>query len=205
MINHKYLFLLVILWMLNGCSLGPEKRDPPAVFDLGPPRHVPTTPAAPRVSGATWLIPTVSASPWLDSHHIVYRLNYRDTGRAEAYAQNRWAMSPALLLTERIRSRFADATRGVVTTQDGAKADVSLRIELDDFSQSFDAPDSSKVTVRLRASLIDLNTRALHAQRTFSVTQPAAPSAPGAAQALAVASDAVVEELVAWATQSLKK
>lgn len=200
--NRKYFFLLIILSVISGCSLGPEKRDPPAVFDLGLPRSVP---AAPRVSSATWLIPAVSASPWLDSQNIVYLLNYRDAGRAEAYAQNRWAMSPALLLTERIRGRFAGATRGVVTTQDGAKADVSLRIELDDFSQSFDAADSSKVTVRLRASLIDLNTRELHEQRTFSVERPAAPNAPGAAQALAVASDAVVEELVTWAAQSLKR
>ncbi len=59
--------------------------------------------------------------------------------------------------------------------------------------------------MRLRASLIDLNTRALHAQRTFNVERPAAPNAPGAAQSLAAASDAVVEELVAWAAQSLKK
>ncbi len=200
--KHKYLFLLIFLSTVSGCSLGPEKRDPPAVFDLGPPRHAP---AAPRVSNATWLIPAVSASPWLDSHNIVYRLNYRDAGRAEAYAQNRWAMSPALLLTERIRGRFAEVTRGVVTTQDGAKADVSLRVELDDFSQSFDAANSSKVTVRLRASLIGLDTRALLAQRTFSVERPAAPNAPGAAQALAAASDAIVEELVAWATRSPAK
>lgn len=202
MSKFKYLFLLIIVYTIGGCSLGPEKRDPPAVFDLGPPR--PAT-VAPHLSSATWLIPAVSASPWLDSHNIVYRLNYRDAGRAEAYAQNRWAMSPALLLTERIRSRFAGATRGVVTTQDGAKADVSLRIELDDFSQSFNAADASKVTVRLRASLIGLDTRALLAQRTFSGERPAAPNAPGAAQALSAASDAIVEELVTWATNSLAK
>ena len=203
----KYLFLLSFLLslsMISGCSLGPEKRDPPAVFDLGPQRNFAPNPPA-RDSGATWLIPAVSASPWLDSQNIMYRLTYRDAGRPEAYAQHRWAMSPALLLTERLRSRFAAAARGVVSTQDGAKADFSLRIELEDFSQSFDAADTSKVTVRLRASLIDLNTRALHAQRTFNVERPAAPNAPGAAQSLATASDAVIEEIVAWATRSPAK
>jgi len=181
--------------------LGPEKRDPPAVFDLGPPRAQPVSP----VINATVLIPAVSASPWLDTPNIMYRLAYRDAGRPEAYAQHRWVMSPALLLSERLRGRFAAATRGVVNTQDGARADYSLRIELEDFSQSFDTANSSQANVRLRATLIDLNTRALHAQKSFGVARPAAPNAPGAAQSLAVASDAVVEELLAWATQSLKK
>jgi len=202
MSSIKYFFLLIFFTTVSGCTIGPEKRDPPAVFDLGPQR---TYPAAKPVIDATLLIPAVSASPWLDSPNIVYRLHYRDAGRAEAYAQHRWSMSPALLLTERLRARFAAATRGVVGTQDGARADYSLRIELEDFSQSFDAAESAKAGVRLRASLIDLNTRALHAQKSFSVEQPAAPNAPGAAQSLAAASDAVVEELVAWATQNLKK
>ncbi len=197
----NYLILLIIYSILSGCALGPEKRDPPAVFDLGPPRAQPVSP----VINATVLIPAVSASPWLDTPNIMYRLAYRDAGRPEAYAQHRWVMSPALLLSERLRGRFAAATRGVVNTQDGARADYSLRIELEDFSQSFDTANSSQANVRLRATLIDLNTRALHAQKSFGVARPAAPNAPGAAQSLAVASDAVVEELLAWATQSLKK
>jgi cholesterol transport system auxiliary component len=202
MIYHKYMFLLIFLTSVAGCAIGPEKRDPPAVFDLGPQR---TYAAATPVINATLLIPPVSASPWLDSPNIMYRLIYRDAGRPEAYAQHRWAMSPALLLTERLRGRFATATRGVVGIQDGARADYSLRIELEDFSQSFDAAESSKTTVRLRATLIEPNTRAFHAQKSFSVERPAPPNAPGAAQSLAAASDAVVEELVAWAAQRLKK
>jgi cholesterol transport system auxiliary component len=202
MTYHKYMFLLIFLTSVAGCAIGPEKRDPPAVFDLGPQR---TYAAATPVINATLLIPPVSASPWLDSPNIMYRLIYRDAGRPEAYAQHRWAMSPALLLTERLRGRFATATRGVVGIQDGARADYSLRIELEDFSQSFDAAESSKTTVRLRATLIEPNTRAFHAQKSFSVERPAAPNAPGAAQSLAAASDAAVEELVAWAAQRLKK
>jgi cholesterol transport system auxiliary component len=200
--KYKYLFLLIFFSALFGCAIGPEKRDASAVFDLGPQRMYAATKP---VIDTTLLIPAVSASPWLDSPSILYRLAYRDASRAEAYAQHRWAMSPALLLTERLRGRFASATRGVVGTQDGARADYSLRIELEDFTQSFDAAESSKANVRLRASLIDLNSRALHAQKSFSVERPAAPNAPGAAQSLAAASDAVVEELVVWAAQSLKK
>jgi cholesterol transport system auxiliary component len=207
MIYHKYLILLIFFCAsLLGCTLGPDKREPATVFDLGPQRRAaaPSTAAAPAIN-ATLLIPPVSASPWLDNTNIYYRLNYHDASRPEVYAQNRWALSPALMLTERLRARFAGASRGVVTAQDGAKADYALRIELEDFSQAFDNAQTSKVAVRLRASLIDVNTRALHAQRSFNVERPAAPNAPGAAQALAASSDAVIEELVAWAQQQLKK
>ena len=206
MIFHKYLFLLSFLFVcLSGCALWPEKRDPSTVFDLGPQRSYGSEAVNPHAIEAILLIPPVSASPWLDNPGIQYRLAYRDGSRPDAYAQHRWVMTPAQLFTERLRARFAGASRGVVTAQDGAKADYALRIELEDFSQSFDAAQSSKVTVRVRASLIDVNTRALHAQRSFSTDRPAAPNAPGAAQSLAAASDAVIENLLIWTAQTLKK
>jgi len=200
--NHNALFLLIILLLgFTGCSIGPEKREPPAVFDLGPQRAVPA--AVARVN-ATLLIPVASATPMLDSLNIIYRLNYRDAGRPEAYLEHRWAASPAVMLTDRLRARFAPAARGVVSVQDGARADYALRVELEDFSQSFDTPEASKVVVRLRASLVHQETRALHAQRTFAVERSAAPDAPGAAKALSEASDAVVDEVLQWAAGNVK-
>lgn len=199
--NHLFL-LIISFFSLAGCALGPEKRDAPAVFDLAPQR---TQPTAKATINATLQIPPVAASPWLDSTNIPYRLMYQSAGRPDAYAQNRWAMSPALMLTERVRARFAHASRGVLTAQDGARADYTLRIDLEDFSQQFDAAQSSKVTARLRASLIDQNSRALLAQRTFSAERAAAPNAPGAAQSLAETSESLIDELVAWAGQTIKK
>jgi cholesterol transport system auxiliary component len=200
--NHKSLCLLIILLSsFTGCSIGPEKRESPAVFDLGPQRAVPA--AVARVN-ATLLIPVASATPMLDSLNIIYRLNYRDAGRPEAYLENRWAASPAVMLTDRLRARFASAARGVVSVQDGARTDYALRVELEDFSQSFDTPEASKVVVRLRASLVNQETRALHAQRTFAVERSAAPNAPGAAKALSEASDAVVDEVLQWAAGNIK-
>ncbi len=201
--KSNYLILLsFLLSVFSGCAIGPEKRDAPAAFDLGPQRTQPA--GAPSVN-ATLLIPPVAAGPWLDNANIQYRLTYQDASRPDAYAQNRWTTSPALLLTERVRARFAAASRGVVSVQDGAKADYALRLDLEDFSQQFSSAQASTATVRLRASLIDQNTRALHAQRTFSAERAAAPHAPGAAQSLATASDALIEELVTWAAERIKK
>ena len=207
-IIHKYLILLNILFLalsgfVAGCaSILPEKRDAPALFDLGPPRAYAIS--NPGID-AVVLIAPAAASAWLDSSGMQYRLAYQDAARAEAYAQHRWVSAPASLFTQQVRARFAAASRGVVTVQDGAKADYALRLELDDFSQRFDSAQASRAVVRLRASLIDLNTRALLAQQHFNAERPAAPNAPGAAQALAAASDGVIEELLAWATQRLKK
>jgi cholesterol transport system auxiliary component len=198
-INLLFLFIIFEV-SLAGCSLGPEKREAPSVFDLGPQR---AATASVRVN-ATLLIPPVSATPMLDSLNIIYRLNYRDSGRPEAYTENRWAASPAIMLTDRLRARFAPATRGVVSLQDGARADIALRVELEDFSQTFDTPEASKVAVRVRASLVNVDTRVLLTQRTFAVERVAATNAPGAAKSLAEASDAVVDEMLQWAAQNVK-
>jgi cholesterol transport system auxiliary component len=133
---------------LAGCALGPQMREQPVSYDLGPPRsHAGSNPGI----QATLLLPEVSAPAWLDGQGIVYRLSYENAARPQAYAQSRWAAPPAALLTQRLRGRFAAAAvSGIVTGSDGARADYALRIELEDFSQSFHAPNASRVAVRAR-------------------------------------------------------
>lgn len=202
--NHRNLLNLCYFFLLTGCTLlNAPSREAPQVFDLGPPPASVPGAAQPMIA-ATLLIPPVHASAWLDNNSIHYRLTYEDATRPEAYAQHHWTVAPALMLAERLRARFAQASRGAVTAQDGAKADVALRIELEDFSQSFDSAQSSKGRVRLRASLIEVNSRVLRAQRTFNAERPAAPNAPGAVQALVASTDAAIEELLTWTAQTLK-
>jgi cholesterol transport system auxiliary component len=186
--------------LLNGCALGPSEREIVVSYDLGPPRlH------AQGGSGAkaTLMLPAVVAPAWLDSRGIVYRLEYLDTARPQTYAKSRWVDSPAALLTQRVRSRFA-ADMPVVGTGDGARADYALRIEIEDFSQSFNAADRSQATIRMRVTLVNLLNHTLHAQRTFSAEQPAAPTAGGGARALGLAADAAIENLLAWTILQLK-
>lgn len=192
--------ILPLVLLLNGCSIGPQPREPVVNYDFGPqPAHAQSGARA----KATLMVPAVVAPAWLDSSGIVYRLAYLDAARPQVYAQSRWVDSPAALLTQRVRGRFA-AAGPVVVNGDGARADYALRIEIEDFSQSFNAADRSQVAIRLRVTLVNLSTRALHAQRTFSVEQAAAPDAEGAARALAQAADAVIESLLEWAALNLK-
>ena len=187
---------------LAGCSLGPQ-RELAESYDLGPPRaQASASPGVPAIL----LIPEVSAPAWLDSHGIVYRLNYENSARPQAYANSRWVSPPAAMLTQRLRGRFAGAAGGVLTHADGARADYALRIELEDFSQSFTGSNSSRVELRARTSLVRLADRTLLAQRVFTVERAApTPDARGAVAALGEASDEFVERLLAWTGEQTRK
>ena len=187
---------------LAGCALGPQAKEQPASYDLGPPRN---PAAAGPVIATTLLVPEVTAPAWLDGQGIVYRLDYDNAARPQSYTLSRWSSPPAALLTHRLRGRFAPAVRGIVTGAHGARADYALRVELEDFSQSFDAPDRSRVVVRARASLVDVAGRTLVAQRAFAIDRPA-PSADarGAVAALGEAGDELIEQLLAWVGEGLK-
>jgi len=187
---------------LAACSLGP-KAEQPVTYDLGAPRS--HAGAKPGIAAVLYL-PDVTAPAWLNGPGIVYRLNYDNPARPQPYALSRWSASPAALLTERLRSRFAAATaKGIVTGPDGVRADYLLRVELEDFSQSFDAPNSSRVVLHARASLVNVETRNLIAQRAFAVEQAAPTSdAPGAVQALSAASEEFTETLLKWTEERLR-
>ncbi len=195
-----WIAVLPLIVLLNGCAIGPPARDTVISYDLGP-QIVPVPTGS--VSRVTLMVPEASAPSWLDGTGIVYRLTYADSARPQVYAQSRWVDSPSALLTQRMRTRFA-AVGPVVNGRDGARADYALQVEIEDFSQIFDAADSSKVSIRLRVSLVNLTSRALHAQRTFSVSESSAPDAKGAVRSFAQATDGIVEAILEWAKSNLK-
>ena len=174
----------------------------PAEYDFGPP---PTQAAAASRIREPVLVPDLSTPAWLDTNAMVYRLAYQDAASPRTYANSRWVMPPAALVTVRLRSRLAqESTVGVLAPDDNARADAILRVEMLEFSQVFDAPGSSQVLVQLRASVIRGQT--LAAQRSFVVRRPAATAdAPGAAAAFSGAADEAVEAVVAWTAGVLVK
>lgn len=199
----RALRILVLLLALaaGACSLPKNEAILPTIHDLGPARaYAVSNPAI----AATIALPQVTAPAWLDDSVIVYRLAYEDASRQHAYNTSRWAAAPAELLTERLRSRFGAVAKGAVSPLDSARSDYTLRVELRDFSQAFDAPGSSQVTVRARASLIATAERALVTQREFEVRRPAAPNADGAVKALTEATESFLEELVKWTVENAK-
>ena len=185
--------------LLAACGGSPPAANV-GVYDLGPSAAAPATKIA-----AVILVPTVAAPLWLDTTAIVYRLNYQDAARTRTYAQSRWAGTPAEMVGNQLRNRLAlVANGGVVGATDGARADYALRLELEDFSQAFDAADASRGVVKVRATLIDLAGRNVLAQRSFAVERPApTANADGAVRALGQGSGVLVEQVVAWTAASI--
>jgi cholesterol transport system auxiliary component len=158
-------------------------------YDLGPP-----VPASAQGPLPPLKVLEVSAPPPLDNDGIVYRMS-TDPQRTGRYANSRWTMSPAHLVTLRLRSALG-ARATVLTGGDAVQAPM-LKIELDQFEQVFDNPTQSAGVVAARATLLQ-GTRVI-AQRAFVARAPAGtPDAQGGVRALAAASDDFVNQVSAW-------
>lgn len=176
--------------LITGCAV--QRPESATIFDLGPARPASAAPALPAISVAE-----ISTPSWLDRPLMYYRLNYQNDQQPRAYAHSRWSMPPAQLLAQRLKVHIAQAGGVVLSASDGALNVPVLRIEADDFTQTFDAPEQSVGRVALRASLF--KGRVLVAQKSFSSQTPAASAdARGGARALAAASDAAIADMMQW-------
>ena len=185
----RFLFPLVLL-LLSACAALPERGSAPQRYDFGPPAAAVAVVAANRPA----LGLRVQASPALEGTAMLYRLAYADAQQLRAYTQARWAMAPAELLAQRLRSGLG---RDYILPPDGEGAGRVLHVVLEEFSQVYTAPEQSHGLLRLRVSL--LQGERLLAQREL-LFQPAATRSDAAAgvRALAAASDEAVAELVRW-------
>jgi cholesterol transport system auxiliary component len=194
----------LMLALLGGCAL-PERPVRATVYDFGP--GLLATPPATRIAPLPPVaLAEVASAPSLDSTAVLYRLAYANAFQLQPYAQARWSMTPAQLVHQRLREGLG-ARRAVLAAEDSAQAAADgvrprvLRVELDEFSHLFEAPDRSAGLVRLRATLLEptASGERLLAQRQVIVQRPAASGdAPGGVRALAAATDAAVAELLQW-------
>ena len=185
--------------LAGGCAVGTTPRLEIASYDFGPL----AASAAKAVLSRPLLVYEVGAPAWMDTTAVYYRLAYRDAARPQAYANSRWVMPPAALLTARLRQRLsAVSSAGVVVPADAVRTDAALRIELYECTQICEAAGSSRALVRVRATL-SLG-RAGIVQRAFGAEKAAPPDAQGGVRALAVAGDEVIEQLLAWLAAPLK-
>jgi cholesterol transport system auxiliary component len=188
----KKLFPILLVLLLAGCAV--TRQESSTLFDLGPLRMQSGTPlpALDPVSIAEIAVPT-----WLDRPLMFYRMNYANDQQPHSYAHSRWTMPPAQLIAQRLKSRIAQAGGVALSAADGAIGVPVLHIDVDDFTQTFDAPGHSAGMVALRASAF--NGPVLIAQQTFSRQAPApTPDAEGGARALAQASDDAIADVMQW-------
>lgn len=189
-----YAVVLACSVLLSACAIG-GKSGSATLYDLGPLHAQPVRTGLPPLPAVS--IAAVQVPVWLDSSMIFYRLHYANAQQPRPYAQARWTMTPAQLLTQHLKARVVQAGGVALAASDGAIDVPVLRIEADDFTQHFTAPAESAGQVALRASLF--RGRALVAQKSFIRRAPA-PSADagGGAAALAAASDAAIADIIQW-------
>ena len=193
--------LMWVFGLLGGCAL-PDKPTRALTYDFGP-GALSLAPGARTASLPPLVVSEVEASAALDSTAVLYRLAYADVQALRPYAQARWSMPPAQLLRQRLREQLGQG-RVVLSSAEGSLPGANpwqLRVELEEFSQLFEAPYTSAGLVRLRATVVQTTPlgEKLVGQRLV-IVQRAAPSAdaPGGVRALAAASDAAVLELEQW-------
>ncbi len=201
--------LLLGVALVAGCAIV-DKPVRAVVYDFGPgatPRSTAATTATATPAMPVVLLPEIDAGPALDNTAVLYRLAYADAQQLQPYAQARWSMTPAQLLGQRLRERLAQQatvlTPGDSTVGLGSTAALVLQVELEEFSQVFDAPASSAGLVRMRATAVRSvrGIDQLLGQRSFQLQRPASSAdARGGVHALTQASDAAVEDIAQWLT-----
>ena len=211
---NKGLFFtaLAITLALGACSALPDKPVRPTLYDFGPGTVMldPATRQAPLPALALDDITTSGGA--LDNSALLYRLAYSEVQALRPYAHARWSTPPAQLVRQRLREQLSlrrpvfNARDGVaINRSSGALLPLRLRLELEEFSQLFTAPDVSVGVIRLRATLVDVTPAGekFIGQRSVVVQRPApSADATGGVRALTAATDAAIEELDQWLQQS---
>ena len=191
--NRLRVLIPVLALLLSACAALPERAAAPQRYDFGPPA-APAAVAAQRPP----LGLRVQASPALEGTAMLYRLAYADAQQLRAYTQSRWAMAPADLLVQRLRSGLG---RDYTLPPDADGAARVLHVTLEEFSQVYTAPEQSHGLLRLRVSL--LQDGRLLAQRELQLQQPAVRAdAAAGVRALGASTDEAVTELVRWLQQT---
>ena len=199
--------LLVLLLALAGCKALPSKPTQQTMYDFGPATPYEGTVSAQRPA---LLLPDVEVTGILETPALLYRLAYENPHQLMPYAFARWSAPPGQLLRQRLRDVLGrdrpvlDNAGGAALARRGGTPPPVLRVELEEFSQLFDAPADSKGVVRLRCTLLE-NTAGgerLVAQRSFDVQRPApSADAAGGVRALTAATEAAAQEIAAWLRQ----
>ena len=214
---------LIYLSSLAGCTL-PRPANTPVVYDFGP-GALHTLPAVPLDPLPPLELGTPHTSAALNSSAVLYRLGYADAQQLKPYTLARWSMPPVQLISQRLREHLgqrraivspgeiipaslarqtASASRPGSAPVAKAQPLLNLRLDLEEFSQVFDAPDKSSGLLRLRATVTQRSTAGdtLLAQHSFVVQQPApTPDASGGVRALTAAADQAIGEIEVWLGQ----
>lgn len=211
--SAKRLFGLIFSgFVLAGCSALPDKPVRASMYDFGPGPL--SSPAAIRQAPLPPLAidDIVTAGGALENMAVLYRLAYVDAQQLRPYSLARWTMPAGQLLRQRLRDKlserrviFGSGDSAALNRTQNALLPRLLRLELDEFSHYFTAPETSVGLIRMRVTLLEITPAGekLVGQRTVVAQRPAATAdAAGGVRALTEATDAAIEEIDQWLRQA---
>ena len=201
--------------VLSGCSALPDKPVRAVLYDFGP-GDLSVNTAVLQAPLPALAIDDVSTSGGaLDNQAVLYRLTYQNAQELRPYTMARWSTPPAQLIRQRVREQLGqrrsifDARGGLALNRSqNAILPLMLRLDLEEFSQVFTAPETSVGLIRFRATLIEQTTggEKLVAQRHVVAQRPAPTAdAQGGVLALTQATDAAIEEIDQWLQQTPRR
>jgi cholesterol transport system auxiliary component len=188
------------LLLLGGC-VHSTKATFTRHYDLGAPASASAHAHPASNRGQVLEISNITTPDWLADTAMHYRLDYENDRRLAAYGRADWIAPPAALLQPIIQHAIAagGGWRAVVGSRNPAKADASLQLQLDDFSQAFSQSNESAGVIDVTATLVDNHDDGVIAQRHFHVEIAApSPDAQGGVEALAKASRRLAAQLQSW-------
>ena len=211
------------LVLLAGCSVLPAPPARALVYDFGPGLQAPVADSTVAKATPSAQLPTLaladvqSAGRNDNSTAVLYRLAYTDARQLRPYQQARWAMPPAQLVQQALRTQLGErravlsaddalaaAREGVAGSSAPGSLPTVLRAELEEFSQVFSSARASSALVRLRATLVEptADGEKLLGQRLFTVQAPApSADAAGGTRALADATAQAAQAVAQWVEQ----
>lgn len=183
----KQAIVILSAALLGGClSAGTREADRYFILEAGPET------GALRHSRSSVLVASTSVSSFYDTQAIVYS---RAPGTRAYYQFNHWTDRPQRAIHAQLASRLQAGDR---------KSGLVLDTHLDEiYHDAAERPGTARIA--MTAQLVDPQSRAVLARRTFSHAAPAAGyDAPGAVQGLRRALGALLDEVVAWVDTEAK-
>lgn len=174
----------LVLGACNGIGIGTAPK-PVSSYDLGlvaihslPPEAVPA-----RIQ--------LVAPSWLEALAMQYRLEWDQPLRRRSFADSRWVAKPPELL--------ARALDRAILSNGTDTSECRLRIELDEFIQTFAAENDSRVEIVARASWLPARSEAALARKEFRLSLPAnPPTAEGGVAAYRELAGQLSVQLAQW-------
>lgn len=188
--------------LLSACALKLPQPESANTFLLdGLPA---STAAVPARSDLTLTVAPTRARPGFDTPAMVYT---RRANELESFAKNRWADTPARMLSPLIAQALERSGnfRAVMHARAGAAAELQLDTELVRLQQDF-TQRPSRVELALHAQLVDLRSRQVIAAHEFDVVEDAPSDDPyGGVTAANRALSRLLGELVGFCAEHAPK